>query len=1024
MNARSTTGTHGALRNLCIAAATGLTLVVQGQVAFPDQYIQDVNWTTGTHHWTLAQPIIAPGDVEEPTVVSGTADAEFVSGTSIHLTEGFHAGNFTGDGHFHAYIDEGIDGADAVAIITPAVDPIVDGMLHVKKWEKLEIGLKLHPPYLAAIESFFANYYPYDPNDIFGNRPTPGDVDIVHDLNPYADDSLQVYMILTDPENVQRMKWAFYMKEVTWGPDGDLALPVDDPTNPLDAWRMRFRYAPDMEGPWTFRIGIHAPHTLDVNDAPLPVVDYTTYSFFCDPPLEGKHGPLHVNTVNNRMLEHEDGTPFLGMGTNMADVMHAQGDFTGEWSRFYQRDMTHWKQSMDQLHEAGGNFLRMMLTQNHFAHEVVNLGVYDRYQGVVSCELAHTLRKGDCQHQSWSFDKLLEHAAYNNIYLQLCVDPDKPSEGLGHLWQSMPYVTQFLDTDRDAQTGRYSLMDMFYMNGSPSMRDEPNTSQQRNVFYFWKRKYKYLMNRWGYSPSLAIIEPFNEIDHMLGYGAVHTMGATSGVCSLNQLTWPIEPDLPETLDVWLTDIKDYVNGEVVANEPVASPLGEKKLMTISYSFNELDINNRQTFYKPFYNSKVDLMDAHMYLGPHDGEEDDPDVGLDAAVRKVSDFHDQVLPGHFPLKPFNMGEHDHGTVLTGWSSEIEKIFMNYDVSFHNEIWSGAFSGKWGTGTSWHWERVFWWPDAVLRAPTDGLNLFQFDQFNQFSNTAGDDNDLLINGAPRTVRNRRLVHHFKPLADLLGDQLWLDYGFFNGNFTPRKVFDGTPVQQIPDDLEAYYLVRESTYPELDQNLAIGWVHNRNAWTMNNYYLRSTRQNFLGCTPPTPSSTITLTGFAANTDFYVTWFPTRTNSPILPPATPSDDALHSNGSGQLIINFEPGQFGGIVDNYMDTLRTDYAFIVSPEPFFKSRTLTPNPEDHGATTVWDFALFPNPAREELYLRLPDERPVDVELLDLSGRRARVWNSLTGSSLALPLSSLAKGAYWVRVSDGARNKVRKLIVQ
>ncbi|MBL7940673.1 MAG: T9SS type A sorting domain-containing protein [Flavobacteriales bacterium] len=159
-------------------------------------------------------------------------------------------------------------------------------------------------------------------------------------------------------------------------------------------------------------------------------------------------------------------------------------------------------------------------------------------------------------------------------------------------------------------------------------------------------------------------------------------------------------------------------------------------------------------------------------------------------------------------------------------------------------------------------------------------------------------------------------------------------------------------------------------------------------------------------------------------MTWFPTRTDSPVLPPATPSDDPLQSNGSGQLTIDFELGQFGGILNNYMDTLSTDYAFIISPEPFFKSRQNTPELESALAKPDWSFALFPNPASEQLYILLPDDRPVDVELLDLSGRRASVWSGLTGTSLVFPVDALAKGAYWVRVTDGAQNRVRKLILQ
>ena len=1024
MRARHTSGMHRALRNVCAAAATAVAFGVYGQVAFPDHYIQDVAWTEGTHHYTLAQPIIAPGDAQEPTIISGTANSELVSGTSVHLTEGFHAGNFSTDGHFHARIDEGIDGADAVAIITPAPDHIVDGMLHVEKWEKLEVGLKLHPEYLEAITNFFAHYYPqdpypYDPTIVNENISEPGNVDAVHDLNPYADDSLQVFMTLADPDGGQRMKWAFYMREVKWGAGGDLALPLDDPDSPLDAYRMRFRFAPDKEGPWQFRIGIRAPHTLDANNVALPQVNYASYSFFCDPPLEGKHGRLHVNATNKLLLQHEDRTAFFGLGTNMADVIHDRGDFA-EDARFYQRDMNVMKQTMDQLHEVGGNFLRMMQSQQHFAHEAFNLGVYDRYRGIVTCENGLTNERGDCQHQSWSFDQLLEHAAQNNIYIQLCVEPTHPAFGSDHLWGSPPYVTEFLNTARETD-GTYLLKKYFYKNGDPSTRDDVNDITARNVFYFWKRKYKYLMNRWGYSPSLAIIEPFNEIDQMLGYYREHNLVGNTSVCELNRRVWPVQPGLPETLYSWLTDITDYVRDPVDPGHPVASPLGEKKLFLMSYAWNDPERDNYQTFFKPFYNAKVDLMDAHRYLGNTITDANTPDGRLHHMVSNVHGYVDRTPNANFPAKPFNTGETNYATDLDGSEGEIEKIFHNYDVSFHNEIWAGAFSGRFATGNTWHWERVFWWPDALPVPRTDPGNEHQ----QIFSNGLGATNnlDIGISDTPIPLINRRLHHHFKPLADLLSDQLWLDYEFLSGNYTPRKVFDTTPVLQNPDDLESYYLVRESIDPLEDQNLAIGWVHNRYAKTMNNYYLHSALQNFLGCTPPTPSSSITLTGFAPYTDFYVTWFPTRMNSTVLPQPTPSDEPLQSNASGHLTINFEPGQFGGIVNNYMDTLRTDYAFIISPEPFFKSRQVTPEPESTSAKSDWDFALFPNPTRDELFLKLPDDAPKDIVLYDISGRQIQIWGSITGPAFQVDIGQFAKGMYSLRVFSGSSSRTKKLIL-
>jgi hypothetical protein len=133
---------------------------VFGQVPYPDCYVQDEEWTDGTHLVQVPQKIFAPGDPGVPVTITGTADAEFVSATQVRLTPGFHAGAFTGGGRFRAHIDESLGSPEDVIVIAP--DPathISNGVLHVNKWEKLEVGFKLPQDYQDAIDRFFANYY-------------------------------------------------------------------------------------------------------------------------------------------------------------------------------------------------------------------------------------------------------------------------------------------------------------------------------------------------------------------------------------------------------------------------------------------------------------------------------------------------------------------------------------------------------------------------------------------------------------------------------------------------------------------------------------------------------------------------------------------------------------------------------------------------------------------------------------------------------------------------------------------------
>ena len=1001
------------------------------QTAYPDHVVQDVSWNDDVHHIAVTQPILSPGVSTLPVAISGTADVEFVSATQVRLGPGFHAGGFSEGGQFRAHIDAGLGTpGDVVIVAQEPYSAITDNVVHVHKWEKLEIGLQLPQEYQDAIDRFFEHYY----SNGTDQPATPGVVDQAHDLNPYADDSLQLAMTLISPTGQQRMKWGFFMREAKWAselPTARLAEHMDDPLHP---YHIRFRFAPDEEGPWQFALSVKAPHTTTLADHALASLSPTGYQFVCEPPLPDNKGPLSVHPANRRILRFEETEePFIALGVNMADQRHIELgqeiDPGSWWYTYYRRDFNKMQESMSLMHEMGGNFMRMFLMDKIFAPEYVNLGVYDAYRIPTVCDLSEssdpnegncdrgwsTGFTGNCQYQTWAFDRMLDQARDNNIYIQLCIDPYPPIiayEKMG--WGAHAYTIHYLDPARQAPPNNpYDMKGFFYKNGNPQYKNE-------GVFYHWKRKYKYIMSRWGWSVNLAVLEPFNEIDQMLSYQDLPDgLGSNAPVancynedfnqiqhrdiCRENRGNWNRDPGLPGVISDWITDIAAYVRGDVEPDDPVHSPLGEAdKLFLMSYT--DAKPANNTAHYLPFTNPSVDLIDVHKGIHPNLSQQGSPDVAMTNAFNHASSFrtfYPSTNPA-VPRKPFNHGEFNYYTHLDGWDQDIEKGFHNYDVSFHNEIWASAFSGKFAAGTTWHWERVFWWEDALEAPPPDLSNQFQP---LGFSNVLGDTNILHIGSStPVPVTNRRIHHHFKPLADLLAHPSWTAYGFFNADYTANHT-------NGPSTLESYYLKNTA------KTVAIGWLHNRNAWVMKSYYLRRNLQNLLGCAPPT-TGTFALTGFAPNTPFFITWFPTRMNSTVHPPPM----EVTSNGSGTITLDLT-GHFGGTANNYLDTLRSDYAFIITPEPFVKSLPLPPMVEEPPMEAGWDFVIYPNPARDELFLRMPDDTPQDIALHDLAGRLAGAWGQVTGPLIRLPLSRISRGAYWIRVSNGTHVKAKKLII-
>lgn len=235
------------------------------QTPWPPLCIHPGEWVQGTQHTAVTQPIVAPCS---PSSVSfwNTSEAEFVSSTQVHLAPGFHAGPFSGDGQFHAFIDEGLGApADLVLIAPDPATHVVDHLVHVEKWEKLEVGLRLPQEYQDAIDRFFGHYY-----SLGDTIATPDSVDAAHDLNPYADDSLQLVMTLTSPSSGQKMKWGFYMTEAQWSGTDSTAQVIVDTNHIHSPYRVRFRFAPDQEGLWSFSLKLVAPHTTTLANAGFP----------------------------------------------------------------------------------------------------------------------------------------------------------------------------------------------------------------------------------------------------------------------------------------------------------------------------------------------------------------------------------------------------------------------------------------------------------------------------------------------------------------------------------------------------------------------------------------------------------------------------------------------------------------------------------------------------------------------------------------------------------------------------------
>ncbi|HLG34473.1 MAG TPA: T9SS type A sorting domain-containing protein [Bacteroidia bacterium] len=1034
---------------------------------YPPRIVEGITWTSGTHNITVPQKIISPGSPSNPVDISGQAEVDFKSGTEIDLKDGFHAGGFSGNGNFHAHIGPSLD------MILIAPDPsthITNDVVHVEKWEKFEIGIQLPAEYQTAISNFFGNYYSNGVN----NPATPGNVDPDYDLNPYADDSLQMHMVLTSPSG-QKMKWGFYMKEAKWGTVDESNLSANT-SSPLYPYNVRFRAAPDEVGTWYFSINISAPYTETPSSVPLASIQFTGFSFECDAPLSDNKGYLGVNATNKRILQFEppNGDVFFGLGTNMADVGHGnyrrwsspdQGDW---WYDFFKRDFDVMQQTMQSLHSVGGNYLRMFMMRNTFSPEWVNAGVYDAYKTPVVCsqwEIPGTCADdgwtsgylGNCQFLCWAFDKMLDCARANNIYIQLCIDPYPPIGAYEKfIWGAHPYVLKFLEPTR-LSSGMYDMEEFFYSSGVSN----PLT---QGVFYYWKRKYKYIMSRWGYSVNIASIEPFNEIDQMLSFSnndlrnydnqippqpinstncndwddVTNTTGVRHrDICPENRFNYSEDINLKPTINNWLTGIANYVRGNVDFGNPVYSPLGEdKKLFLVSYAASGAPPSQTPAnYFQLLPNPEVDLIDCHQGLYHPITEVKrtfDEDVSLrntyvNSSTSEPKPFHngEYGTPGY---KQIYLGPNNSPTYPTS------QYFNNHEVSFHNEIWASTFFGNFAAGTTWSWPRIYSWPNA-LPVPYDynDNGISQPDPYNQFqltgfSNEAGQTNifdlDVATIHTQHDVTNKILYDHFQPLSNFLNTS-YMQSILNDNNITALSAFScdnsypNPPCSPGNNDIESYYFINS------DQTLAIGWVHSMNNFWFKHWYYNWENQHYLDCTAPN-TQLIKLPGFSTAEYYYTTFYPTHPNSAIAPAPI---DYQQPDSYGKLWLDLSSAPLNGTLMSPVydiDAFHSDYAFIAVGSAFsFRQEPHTTLSSETNASEI-DFLLYPNPNDKFLNILIlqKDKTPKDITIFDPMGRKIYSKEQVSAALQSITTSGFAKGIYFVKVKSVNGEKVKRIIIQ
>ncbi|HEU4716653.1 MAG TPA: DUF5060 domain-containing protein, partial [Bacteroidia bacterium] len=381
-----------------------------------------------------------------------TSETNMTAKDRVHLQPGFHAGDYTGNGYFHAFI---ANPDFNVVFITPD-----EHLPQVGQFEKLEIGMQLPASVDQQVNDFLA-----DPNT---------------GLNPFDPDKISVEATFTNGLNSYTV-YGFYYDEFTR--DVNAMAPrapanwIAQPT--LYHWRIRF--APPFTGSWYCTIGIR------VNDEANPSYLVNGIYFTCVP--SSNQGWLKKGNDNWHLAYSGSDASFFALGQNIAWTDPIKPDYHTSFNGGNNPDVPNYPlydagyldilNWIADLSQSGGNMVRMSAVPWNYDVEFEHLNNYK-----------------DRMNRAWELDRVFDQCEQENMKISMefeFIGKDDANGNPYFLWSNNPYHTELS-----------GVTDKAHFFSDPDAR------------VALKKKLRYFLSRWGYSTCLGIFALTGEINGGFG----------------------------------------------------------------------------------------------------------------------------------------------------------------------------------------------------------------------------------------------------------------------------------------------------------------------------------------------------------------------------------------------------------------------------------------------------------------------------------------------------------------------------
>ncbi len=499
----------------------------------------------------------------------------------------------------------------------------------IGQFEKLELGIQLPQNIEAAIIQFLNNknaelINPYDPDQI------NVEATFIHEKDSFKTFGFYYNDYRRDPKT--NNAWKEVYTDYHW----------------------RVRFAPPDTGKWLCNLQITIANNI------IDTIVRSGIEFTCIE--KSKTGFIEVAEDKRHFKFSKSNEPFFPIGQNLPWT--DEPIFTGHWlnaneNGFYSENLL-FKNKLyhvgfqdllnytENVGENKGNMIRTVSCHNSYLFEWEERGVYGSNRNPKDQKFLR-------QKRSWELDQLFNTAENIDLKILFCLE----------------FQGQFTYNWDGGNENSY-----YYNPYNSVQKDYKSTHTQPQDFFTeselinnYKKKLRYFMARWGYSPSLGIFQLLSEFD---GWSADSTQ--------VNKKLHDIirtDPKLQKNIQNWHNEIGTYIHK--ISHRPIIVTSG---LMT---NTKPTDIPLSRNLYN------ADGMDIVIW----------DKYGNDRSINYEMYESAKLSMDRFD-KPFIYAE-------TGLITNPEKnadpgdLEGCDDVMFHNFLWAGSVFGN--AGASFEWWQPF-------------------------------------------------------------------------------------------------------------------------------------------------------------------------------------------------------------------------------------------------------------------------------------------------------------------------------